>query len=102
VKPLDDELVCRLAASHQCVVTIEENAIAGGAGSAVGECLAEAGIERAVHRIGIPDRFIEHGSREDCLALAELDAAGLARQVERIWPTRNEALAAVGARPLAV
>ena len=102
VKPLDAELVCRLAASHECVVTIEENAIAGGAGSAVDECLAAAGIERATHRIGIPDRFIEHGSREDCLALAGLDAAGLARQVERIWPARNEALAVVGARPLAV
>jgi len=102
VKPLDVELVCRLAASHQCVVTVEENAIAGGAGSAVDECLAAAGIERATRHIGIPDRFIEHGSREDCLALAGLDAAGLARQVERIWPARNETLAAVGARPLAV
>jgi 1-deoxy-D-xylulose-5-phosphate synthase len=102
VKPLDAELVRRLAASHECVVTIEENAIAGGAGSAVDECLAEAGIERTVHRIGIPDRYIEHGSREDCLVLAELDGAGLARQVERIWPARNEVLAAVGGRPLAV
>jgi len=102
VKPLDAELVRRLATAHQCVVTIEENVIAGGAGSAVDECLAEAGIERAVRRIGIPDRFIEHGSREDCLVLAELDAAGLARQVEAIWPARNEVLAAVGGRPLAV
>jgi 1-deoxy-D-xylulose-5-phosphate synthase len=102
VKPLDAELVCRLAASHECVVTIEENAIAGGAGSAVDECLAAAGIARATRRIGIPDRFIEHGTREDCLALAGLDAAGLARQVERIWPARNDSLAAVGARPLAV
>ncbi len=102
VKPLDVELVCRLAAAHQCVVTVEENAIAGGAGSAVDECLATAGIECATRHIGIPDRFIEHGSREDCLALAGLDAAGLARQVERIWPARSEALTAVGARPLAV
>jgi 1-deoxy-D-xylulose-5-phosphate synthase len=102
VKPLDTELVCRLAASHSCVVTIEENAIAGGAGSAVDECLATAGIERTVHRIGIPDRFIEHGSRDDCLALAGLDATGLARQIERIWPARSEVLAAVGASPLAV
>jgi 1-deoxy-D-xylulose-5-phosphate synthase len=102
VKPLDAELVRRLAAAHECVVTIEENVIAGGAGSAVDECLAEAGIERAVRRIGIPDRFIEHGSREDCLVLAGLDAAGLARQVEAIWPARNGVLAAVGGRPLAV
>ena len=102
VKPLDAELVRRLAASHECVVTIEENAIAGGAGSAVAECLAEAGIERAVHHVGIPDRYIEHGSREDCLVLAGLDAAGLARQIERAWPARNEVLTAVGGRPLAV
>jgi 1-deoxy-D-xylulose-5-phosphate synthase len=102
VKPLDVEVVRRLAATHECIVTVEENVVAGGAGSAVGECLAEAGIERAVHHIGIPDRFIEHGSREDCLALAGLDSAGLERQVERIWPARNEVLAAVGGRPLAV
>jgi 1-deoxy-D-xylulose-5-phosphate synthase len=102
VKPLDAELVRRLAAAHECVVTIEENAIAGGAGSAVDECLAEAGIERTVHRIGIPDRFIEHGSRADCLVLAGLDAASLARQVEVIWPARNEARAAMAARPVAV
>jgi 1-deoxy-D-xylulose-5-phosphate synthase len=102
VKPLDTELVRRLAAAHECVVTIEENAIAGGAGSAVAECLAGTGIERAVHHIGIPDRFIEHGSRGDCLVLAGLDDAGLARQVENFWPARNEVLAAVGGRPLAV
>ena len=71
--------MCRLAASHSCIVTLEENVVAGGAGSAVSECLAAHGIERAVHHIGIPDRFIEHGSREDCLAMAGLDAAGIAR-----------------------
>jgi 1-deoxy-D-xylulose-5-phosphate synthase len=102
VKPLDADLVRRLAASHECLVTIEENVIAGGAGSAISECLAEAGIERTVHRIGIPDRYIEHGSRDDCLTLAGLDAAGLERAIERIWPARDEVLAAVGGRPMAV
>ena len=100
VKPLDAELVLRLARTHQCIVTVEENAVAGGAGSAVGECLAGAGLERELHHVGIPDRFIEHGSRQDCLALAGLDAAGLAAQFERLWPARAEARAA--ARPLAV
>ena len=65
-------------AATRAIVTLEENVVAGGAGSAVSECLAAHGIERAVHHIGIPDRFIEHGSREDCLAMAGLDAAGIA------------------------
>ena len=101
VKPLDEELVHRLAAQHECIVTIEENAIAGGAGSAVSECLDAAGAGREVHRIGIPDRFIEHGSREDCLVMAGLDAAGLERAITRIWPARPavSAVAIAGGRP---
>jgi 1-deoxy-D-xylulose-5-phosphate synthase len=99
VKPLDEELVCRLAARHECIITLEENAVAGGAGSAVAECLAANGIERTIHHIGIPDRFIEHGSREDCLAMAGLDATGLARSVGRIWPAQPAVLAAAGGRP---
>jgi 1-deoxy-D-xylulose-5-phosphate synthase len=99
VKPLDEELVCRLAASHHCIVTVEENAVAGGAGSAVGECLAAHDIERPVHHIGIPDRFIEHGSREDCLAMAGLDAAGLERAVLRIWTEHATVVTAADARP---
>src|SRR5215218_2182935 len=77
VKPLDEDTVTRLAATHTCIVTIEENVVAGGAGSAVGECLAARGIEAALHHIGIPDRFIEHGSRDDCLVMAGIDPAGL-------------------------
>jgi 1-deoxy-D-xylulose-5-phosphate synthase len=99
VKPLDEDLLRRLAATHQCIVTVEENAVAGGAGSAVSECLDAAGIVREVHRIGIPDRFIEHGSREDCLAMAGLDAAGLERTFGRIWPARTAPLAVAGGRP---
>jgi 1-deoxy-D-xylulose-5-phosphate synthase len=85
VKPLDNALVCRLAVSHSCIVTLEENVIAGGAGSAVAECLTAHGIDARVHHIGIPDRFIEHGSREDCLVMAGIDAAGLEKQIQRIW-----------------
>jgi 1-deoxy-D-xylulose-5-phosphate synthase len=85
VKPLDEDTVCRLAATHACIVTLEENVVAGGAGSAVGECLRAHGIETALHHIGIPDRFIEHGSREDCLEMAGIDAAGIERQVTRLW-----------------
>jgi 1-deoxy-D-xylulose-5-phosphate synthase len=85
VKPLDADLVCRLASTHSCIVTLEENVIAGGAGSAVAECLSAHGIEGHVHHIGIPDQFIEHGSREDCLVMAGIDAAGVERQIQRIW-----------------
>lgn len=85
VKPLDRDLVTALCARHQALVTIEENAIAGGAGSAVGELLRSAGLQIALLQIGIPDRFIEHGSRGTCLAAAGLDLSGLSASVERWW-----------------
>jgi len=99
VKPLDEELVCRLALAHHRIATIEENAVAGGAGSAVGECLVAHGIERELRHVGIPDQFIEHGSREDCLAMAGLDAAGLERTLARLWPAQPAALVVAGGRP---
>jgi 1-deoxy-D-xylulose-5-phosphate synthase len=85
VKPLDEELVLRLAARHRALVTVEENAIAGGAGSAVIELLANCANTLPTLTLGIPDRFIEHGSREDCLAEAELDQPSLAAAIERWW-----------------
>jgi 1-deoxy-D-xylulose-5-phosphate synthase len=99
VKPLDEELVCRLALDHRRIATVEENAVAGGAGSAVSECLAAHGIERDLRHVGIPDRFIEHGTREDCLAMAGLDAAGLERTLARLWPPQPAALVVAGGRP---
>jgi 1-deoxy-D-xylulose-5-phosphate synthase len=93
VKPLDAELACRLARTHSCVITLEENVIAGGAGGAVAECLSAQGIAACVHHIGIPDQFIEHGSREDCLGVAGLDAAGVEKQVQRIWSDHRPAAA---------
>jgi 1-deoxy-D-xylulose-5-phosphate synthase len=83
VKPLDEELVIRLAATHTALVTVEENAVAGGAGSAVIELLANCGHSLPTLTLGIPDRFIEHGSREDCLAAAELDLGSLESAVRR-------------------
>jgi 1-deoxy-D-xylulose-5-phosphate synthase len=85
VKPLDENLVIELAARHRAIVTVEENAIAGGAGNAVGEVLAFRGCSLPHLRLGIPDRFIEHGSRESCLAAAGLDAAGLSASIENWW-----------------
>jgi 1-deoxy-D-xylulose-5-phosphate synthase len=85
IKPLDEELVLRLAARHGALVTIEENAVAGGAGSAVIELLAACAQSLPTLTLGIPDRFIEHGSREACLVMAELDQASLQAAVERWW-----------------
>jgi 1-deoxy-D-xylulose-5-phosphate synthase len=95
VKPLDEELVLRLAARHRALVTIEENAVAGGAGSAVIELLANCAHTMPTLTLGIPDRFVEHGSRDDCLRQAELDAASLTTAVERWWEplAGNRALA---------
>jgi 1-deoxy-D-xylulose-5-phosphate synthase len=85
VKPLDLEMLQRIVQRHGAVVTIEENVVAGGAGSAVAEALAAHGAQLPLLMIGIPDRFIEHGSREECLAMAGLDAASLEAAVERFW-----------------
>ncbi len=83
VKPLDEELVRSMAQSHELVITIEENALAGGAGSAVNECLVAAGITVNTLNIGLPDRYIEHASREECLADAGLDTDGIQRQINQ-------------------
>jgi 1-deoxy-D-xylulose-5-phosphate synthase len=85
VKPLDEKLILGVAARHQAIITIEENAIIGGAGSGVGEVLAANDIQLPLFHIGIPDRFIEHGSRDTCLAAAGLDLAGLTASVEHWW-----------------
>jgi len=85
VKPLDEELVMRFAATHVALVTVEENAVAGGAGSAVIELLANCGNSLPTLTLGIPDRFIEHGSREQSLAAAELDVGSLESAVRRFW-----------------
>ena len=85
VKPLDEDLVISVAARHRAIMTIEENATLGGAGSAVAELLASEGLQVPLLQIGIPDRFIEHGSRDSCLAAAGLDLAGLTASIERWW-----------------
>ncbi len=98
VKPLDEELLLSVAARHRGIITIEENVVAGGAGSAVSELLTARGLQIPVHQIGIPDRFIEHGSRDSCLVAAGLDAAGLTASVERWWGLqRRELLRSVSA-----
>ena len=77
VKPLDEALVLELSASHAAVVTIEDNAIAGGAGSAVAELLNAHAIQVPLQQLGLSDRFLDHASREELLSSDGLDAAGI-------------------------
>ncbi len=83
VKPLDAELVRQLAQSHEALVTVEEGALMGGAGSAVAEALAEAGIVKPILQLGLPDRFIDHGDAAQLLAGCGLDGAGIAASIRQ-------------------
>lgn len=82
VKPIDDELIADMADTHQALITLEENAVMGGAGSAVCESLNAAGIHCPVLQIGLPDSYLEHGSREELLAAANLDVDSLRTRVK--------------------
>jgi 1-deoxy-D-xylulose-5-phosphate synthase len=84
VKPLDEALILEMAKSHDVIVTVEENVIAGGAGSAVNEFLQAQQILMPVLNIGLPDRFVEQGSREELLALCELDAKGILAKIQAV------------------
>ena len=81
VKPLDERLVCELADSHDYLVTVEENVVAGGAGSAVTEVLERTGRTCKVLQLGLPDRFVGHGDPAKLIAECGLDAAGIARSI---------------------
>jgi 1-deoxy-D-xylulose-5-phosphate synthase len=83
VKPLDEELILEVAKQHALLVTLEENVIAGGAGSAVMEYLARAGREAMVLPLGLPDANLEHGTRDECLREAGLDLQGLFDSIAR-------------------
>ena len=83
VKPLDGELVADLAASHDLLVTVEENVVQGGAGSAVNEYLADRGIIQRVLNYGLPDRLLQHGSQQDMLEDAKLTREGLLEFIGR-------------------
>jgi 1-deoxy-D-xylulose-5-phosphate synthase len=91
VKPLDLALLREVAANHVAIVTLEENVVAGGAGSGCAEALDAEGLSMPWLHIGIPDRCIEHGSRQDCLEAAGLDAAAIATTIER-WRAQVPAL----------
>ena len=82
VKPIDDDLIARLAASHDLLVSIEENVIAGGAGSAIQESLMAQGITIPLLQLGLPDKFVDHGDREALLSACGLDSSAIIRAVE--------------------
>jgi len=86
VKPLDRDLVLQLARTHDGFVTLEDNVVAGGAGSGVAELLAAEGIALPVLHLGLPDEFQHHASREQLLAEAGLDADGIRASVLKRWP----------------
>jgi len=81
VKPLDEELVLKLAREHALLVTVEENVVQGGAGSAVAECLARHGLHITMLHLGLPDTFLEQGNPAQMLADCGLDGAGIARAI---------------------
>lgn len=83
VKPLDAELVCRLAESHDLIITVEENVVMGGAGSACLEAMQAMGILQPVLQLGLPDDYVEHGDPAGMLADCGLDAAGIERSVRQ-------------------
>ncbi len=83
VKPLDETLINQLASSHELLVTLEENAIAGGAGAGVSEYLNSQGITIPVLHLGLPDQFIDHGKHQDLLAACGLDSTGIKHSIEQ-------------------
>jgi len=88
VKPLDTELLTELLGPHDQWVTLEENALMGGAGSAVNDWLMQQAARPAVLNLGLPDRFIEQGTQQEVLQLLELDSAGILAQIRR-WQARQ-------------
>ncbi|HET7222290.1 MAG TPA: 1-deoxy-D-xylulose-5-phosphate synthase [Rhodanobacteraceae bacterium] len=92
VKPLDEALVLELARTHDVLVTLEDNTVAGGAGSAVAELLAANDVEIPLLQLGLPDVFLEHATREQLLAEAGLDANGVRRAILARFPQFASAL----------
>jgi 1-deoxy-D-xylulose-5-phosphate synthase len=86
VKPLDEALVLELARTHELIVTVEENVVAGGAGAGVAELLAARGVSAPLLHLGLPDRFVEHGDQKALLRECGLDADGMRRQILQRLP----------------
>jgi 1-deoxy-D-xylulose-5-phosphate synthase len=85
VKPLDTAMINKVAGEHGLIVTVEENAVMGGAGSAVSEYLREQQINTPLIQLGLPDEFIDHGVQKDMLAACGLDAIGIIDTINRFF-----------------
>ena len=96
VKPLDEAMIVNLAKTHDAFVTLEDNAIAGGAGSGVAECLAAHGIVKPILHLGLPDSYLEHGSREEVLTMAGLDLPSIRTAIRARFPMLDSSSAALG------
>jgi 1-deoxy-D-xylulose-5-phosphate synthase len=88
-KPLDVELLLQVAARHEVLVSVEDGAIMGGAGSAVAEALNQAGVLRPLLQLGFPDRFIEHGDPAQLLAQLGLDGGGIEASIRQRFPAQG-------------
>jgi len=85
VKPIDRELILKLASEHDLLVSLEENALIGGAGSEVARVLHEAGSAVRLLQLGLPDRFIDHGDQAQLLAEVGLDPASILKRIEEAY-----------------
>ncbi|EKE18350.1 MAG: hypothetical protein ACD_10C00024G0002, partial [uncultured bacterium] len=89
IKPLDIDLIVELAGNHSLLVSIEENAVIGGAGSEIERVLAERGLKVPLLRLGLPDRFIDHGEQSQLLAELGLDKNGIVGAVNKMRARTN-------------
>ena len=81
IKPLDEKCILEMAATHDVLVTLEENAIMGGAGSAVSECLSKHHLFQPILHLGLPDLFLDHGDHKEMLASCGLNAKGITQSI---------------------
>ncbi|MFY9127934.1 MAG: 1-deoxy-D-xylulose-5-phosphate synthase [Limnohabitans sp.] len=86
-KPLDTEMLLKMAENHERFVTLEDACVMGGAGSAVGEFMQKADILKPLLSLGLPDEFVEHGDPSKLMALHGLDATGIERSILQKWPS---------------
>ena len=86
-KPLDTEMLLKMAENHERFVTLEDACVMGGAGSAVGEFMQKADILKPLLSLGLPDEFVEHGDPAKLMALHGLDATGIERSILQKWPS---------------
>lgn len=90
VKPLDEALILSLIENHHCLITVEENAVAGGAGSGVAEFLAQSGVMCTLRHIGIPDQFVAHAGQGECRQLAGLTADDIVAAAGSMLPRQQQ------------